>query len=237
MRILELALALDQLAQPGELGVVLGVAAVALVLPVRRDAELGALVHLARADLHLHALAVRADHGRVQRLVGVGLGQRDVVLEAARHGRPDRVDQTERVVDGLLGAVEDDPERDHVVDLLERDALLLHLRVDRGEVLEPAGHLRPEPGLAELRGQNSLHLVDVELALAEPALERALEIGHHGRIQRAEGEVLELPPHPVDAEAVRERHVDVERLLRDAARLVLAAGASPCACCAAGRRA
>ena len=40
-----------------------------------------------RADLHLHALAVGADHRRVQRLVAVRLRQRDVVLEAARHRR------------------------------------------------------------------------------------------------------------------------------------------------------
>jgi hypothetical protein len=52
------------------------------VLPVRGDAELGHAVHVARADLHLHALAVGAEHRRVQRLVAVGLGQRDVVLEA-----------------------------------------------------------------------------------------------------------------------------------------------------------
>ena len=57
---------------------------VVLVEPVGGDAGLGNMVHLARADLKLDRRAVRADQGRVQRLVAVDLRDRDVVLELAR---------------------------------------------------------------------------------------------------------------------------------------------------------
>jgi hypothetical protein len=57
--------------------------------------------------------AFGAEHRRVQRLVAVGLGQCDVVLEAAGHRTGTRVDDAERRVavgDGL----DDDAERHDV---------------------------------------------------------------------------------------------------------------------------
>ncbi len=52
---------------------------------MRGDAELGDLVHLAGPDLRLDALTLGADDAGMERAVVVGLGRRDVVLEAARH--------------------------------------------------------------------------------------------------------------------------------------------------------
>ena len=78
-----------QLAQPGELGVVLAVGLRAfLVAPVGGDAHLGDLVHLVGADLDLERLAVERDHRGVQRLVEVVLGHGDVVVELARDRAP-----------------------------------------------------------------------------------------------------------------------------------------------------
>ena len=99
-RILELLLPLDQLAEPREALRVFRRCRrrALLVLPVRGDALLGDPVHLVGADLDLDALAPRTDDRRVERLVHVGLGQRDVVLEAPRHRRPLRVHDAERRV-------------------------------------------------------------------------------------------------------------------------------------------
>ncbi len=67
-----------------------------------------------------------------------------------------------------------------------------------------------------------MHLVDVALALrACRTVTTLLELRRDFGLERAEGEVLELALHPVDAEPVRQRRVDVERLLRDAPALVL----------------
>ena len=65
---------------------------VLLVFPVRRDAVFRRLVHFPRADLHLERNALRADDGRVERLVHVGLRSRDIVLEPAGNGVKEVVD-------------------------------------------------------------------------------------------------------------------------------------------------
>src|SRR5207248_9966904 len=73
-------------------------AAVLVGEPVRRNTELGGLVHLARSHLDLERPAGRTDHGRMERAVPIELRHRDVVLETTRHRLPQRVDQTERSV-------------------------------------------------------------------------------------------------------------------------------------------
>ena len=141
-------LPVHQLADPGEpLLVGLGVLLAALVAPVRGDAELGRLVHLARAHLDLERPALGPDDRRVQCLVAVQLRHRHVVLEAAGHRLPERVDQPERAVAVaralLAAALRDHPHRGQVVDLVELAALLGHLVVDREEVLRAARRCRP----------------------------------------------------------------------------------------------
>ena len=61
VRLRDVALPVHELAQPGELGVVLAVGLGAfLVAPVGGDADLGDLVHLVGPDLDLERLAVDA---------------------------------------------------------------------------------------------------------------------------------------------------------------------------------
>ncbi len=55
---------------------------------------------------------------------------------------------------------------------------------------------------------------DVVLALFALLVDQALDLLVLARVQGGEGEVLELPLHRVDAEPMRDRRVDVERLLR-----------------------
>ncbi len=57
-------------------------------------------------------------------------------------------------------------------------------------------------------------LVDVALALGALLGDEALDLVVLAGVQRLEGQVLELPLDRVDAEAVRDRRVDVERLPR-----------------------
>ncbi|MNV88468.1 hypothetical protein D3C71_1826820 [compost metagenome] len=85
----------QQLAQHGDLGVVLAGGADArialgtrlLVGPVRGHAVFGMVVHGLGADLDLDGAAVLVAHHGVQRLVAVGLGARDVVVELGLYGR------------------------------------------------------------------------------------------------------------------------------------------------------
>jgi hypothetical protein len=116
-----------ELADPGELLVVLAIAARAfLVAPVRGDARLGDLMHLVGPDLDLERLRLRTDDGRVQRLVHVRLGHGDVVVELPRDGTPQRMHDTQGRI-AVLHVVDEDADGIEVVDLGEVGALALHL--------------------------------------------------------------------------------------------------------------
>ena len=76
--------------------------------------------------------------------------------------------------------------------------------------------------LVELALEDVRRLVDVLLAVGAPLGDHRLDLGVLARMQRLEREVLELPLQRVDAEAVRERCVDLERLARLLHLLLLA---------------
>ena len=146
----QVALPVDELAQPGE---ALGVAAVAgveaagragaagaalLVAPVGGDAELGFGVHVAGADLDLQRARGGPVDGGVQRLVAAGLGVADVVVEFAGDGPPEAMDDAEHLV-ALVEPVDEDAHGEQVVDLAEALAeggVLLDLLVDGVDVLD-----------------------------------------------------------------------------------------------------
>ncbi len=94
----DLVLPLEQASKPRQLLVEAGILAAFFVSPVSGDAELGDAVHLVSADLDLDGLARVRDDGRVQRLIAVRLGHRDVVLEPARHRLPQRMDDAEHPI-------------------------------------------------------------------------------------------------------------------------------------------
>ncbi len=175
-------------------------------------------MHLARAHLDLERTPLRTDDRRVQRAVAVELRHRDVVLEAARHRLPQRVDEAERAVavarSLLVAALDDDAHRGEVVDLVELAAALRHLVVDRVEVLRAPRDLRGDVDLRELALEHVRRFGDVPFAVGAALGDHRLDLVVLARVQRLEGEVLELPLDGMDAEAVRERRVHLERLLR-----------------------
>ena len=75
---------------------------------------------------------------------------------------------------------------------------------------------------ASSRSRTSRRLVDVVLAVGPALGDHRLDLVVLARVQRLEREVLELPLERVDAEAVRERRVDLEHLLRLLHLLLLA---------------
>jgi hypothetical protein len=69
------------------------------------------------------------------------------------------------------------------------------------------------------RGLDLLHRLAVEAARAP---HRLLQHREAQRVHRREPELLQLPAHPVHAQALRDRGVDLQRLARDAPALVRA---------------
>ena len=189
------------------------VGAALLVPPVGGNAVLRGAVHLEGADLHLEGLAL-VDHGGVQRLVHVRLGHGDVVLEAARNLGPHGVHYAQHEVAVLLG-VDQNAQRDQIVDLVEGLVLGLHLLVDGVEVLGPAGDLGLDAGLAQPRAQLLGHVGDQALALLALHAHQPHQLLVALGIDVAQRQILQLPLDGVHAHAVGQRRVDVQRLPGD----------------------
>ncbi len=200
--------------QPGDLVVVARVRTrLLLVAPVRGHAQLGVLVHLVGADLHLQRAPARPDDGGVQRAVVVALRVGDVVVEFPGDRLPDVVGDAEHRV-AVLRLVHQHAQRAHVVDLAEIEVLRLHLAVDAVDVLRPAVDLRHKAGRRQLALQAGDGLLDELLALDAALVEHLRDALVGVRLEEAEGEVLQLPLQVPDADAVGERRVDVEALAR-----------------------
>ena len=216
-----LPLPVDDLAEPFELGGVLDVHRVVpfLVQPVRSHSVFGQPVHLLRAYLDFDALALGPDHRRVQALVPVGLGHGDVVLEAARNRLPLGMDEAEHGV-AVAHVLDDGPEGEDVVHIVERQVLLGHLFIDAVDMLDAA----PDRAFDLVGAEDALQLGDDlgdELALHHLiAFQPVGNLGVDVRMDVFEAESFQLQLDAVQAETVGEGHVDVHRLLRDALPLV-----------------
>ena len=114
----------------------------------------------------------------------------------------------------LAGALDDDPHGREVVDLVELAALAHHLVVDRIEVLRAAGDVGRDVRLLELALEDARRRLHVLLAVASALGHHRLDLRVLPRVEPLEREVLELPLDGVDAEPVRDRRIDLERLLR-----------------------
>ena len=102
-----------------------------------RQPELGLVVHLPRADLHLDGLALGPQHRGVDGAVEVVLGRRDVIVELAGNVGELSVHQAERGITVSHG-VGDDAHGTQVENLFEGELLALHLPVDAVDVLGAA---------------------------------------------------------------------------------------------------
>ena len=210
----------EELAQPAILASV-GAILLLLVDPMRGDAELGHLVHVRGADLHLDALAFRPEDAGVQRAVVIRLRRRDVIFEAAGNDVIGRVNDAERVI-AFADAVDEHAEGHDIGELLERDVLALHLAPDRIRRLLTARYRGVEPAFLQLAaelGDDARH--DVAAAIAQKAKPRH-DAGAGIGIKLGEGKVFELILHAVHADPLGQWRVDVHRLARDAPPLVLA---------------
>src|SRR5207245_7295786 len=190
---------------------------------MRGDAELGHSMQLMSADLDLDRLTGVRDHRRVQRLVAVGLRHCDVILEAARHGLPEGMDDAEHTV-AITHRVHLDADGRQVVDLGEVLLLAGHLLPYRVDVRGWAGDLGLDPDVIELTSEDLAQVRDQGLALVALARDALDDVFVCLRLQVAEGQVLELPLELPDAEAMRQRGVYVEGLAGDLAALDLGQG-------------
>ena len=207
----------DQVANPADLRV--RTHSILLVRPMRGQAIFGLLVHLVGADLHFDAGIVGVHHGGVQRSIAVALGRRDIVLEPARHHRPAAVDHAQGAVAFLLG-IDDRAKRHDVGKLLEADVPFGHLAPDRIGMLLAPRNLRFDAAARQEELQPRSDLGDpvaaARLQRLQPLGDRFIRLG----LELAKRQRLHLDHEFVHADPLRERGVDIHRLLGDAAALL-----------------
>ena len=101
------------------------------------NAVFGNVVHFPRTYLYFHGLSARADNRRMQRLVVVGLGHGNIVLEPVRQGLPQAVHDAENAVT-VLNGVDNNANGIQIVDLAEIAVIFLHFFVNAVKMFGPA---------------------------------------------------------------------------------------------------
>mmetsp|Transcript_9692 Transcript_9692/g.26233 ORF Transcript_9692/g.26233 Transcript_9692/m.26233 type:complete len:317 (+) Transcript_9692:2605-3555(+) len=192
------------------------VAQLLLVLPVRSEAVLSNVVHLVRAELHLHGELALTIDGLVQALVAIRLALApDVVLGAAGHGAVELLHNAEGHVAVVLVG-HHHPQRCHVVHLVQAGfPAAAHLLPDAVQVLGAAADVLV---LHAARIQACLDARDGGLeGFGVLALGYLLtECSVLFRVDDRKGEVLQVGLQAPDAQAVGHNREYVQRLLRQA---------------------
>jgi len=116
-------------------------------------------MHVLGADLHLDAMTLRAKDAGMQGAIAVGLGRRDVVLEAVGHHGVMAVNDAQGPI-AIFDRIDHDPEGHDVGELLESDVLHLHLAPDGEGSLFPARHLGLDAVFLQDRAQLGQNAVD-----------------------------------------------------------------------------
>src|SRR5579862_3832102 len=212
--IADVALPFDHLPQPGQALFILRGDGTVFVFPVGGDALFRHLVHFFGANLDLERRAVFGDHRGMQRLVEVGPRHGNKILDAPGHRPPEVVNDAEDRI-AVLQRARNDAHRAQIVDLIDRDALLLQLFVDAEEALNAAFHPRLDASLFQLVGDDLLHLAEKGLALLAAGVNGLLDLFIAERIEEAEAEILEFAADLSHAETVGDGSIDLQSLFGD----------------------
>ena len=174
------------------------------------ESELGVCMHVVRANLHLERASSVSDHARMQRLVLIAFRTRDVVVELARHERPQRMHDAERGVT-VRDVRHQYAQCANVVQGREFEPLFLHLPPDRIDMFRSSGDVGFDSGRAQCGFEFAAHARDPRFALATGFVEQVGDASVDIGLQEAEREILEFPLELPYAKPVRQRRVDVDR--------------------------
>ena len=152
----------------------------------------------------------------MERLIDILARAGDVVVEFARDRTPEAVHCSQHCVT-VRDAIDEDAEREQVVDFVERLSLLgvlPHLLVNAVDVLGAALDCRLDVLLRQLLLQDLLDAGHVSFARGAAGGDQLGDLVVGFGLQVLEGEVLQFPLDLPDAQAAGERRKDIHGLLR-----------------------
>ena len=185
------------------------------VHPVRGHTGFGDFVHANGADLQFHRRAIGAEQRRVQRLVAVGFGDRDVILEFARERFVECMQGTQRQIAGG-DILDDDAKAVNIQHLGKRDALFEHFFVDRRKIFFAARHCRIDVEFFQAMIDRIENLADHFTAIAARRLDGFVEYRKTIRMQILEAEIFKLVIKAGEPEAIGNWRINFQRFPGDA---------------------
>ena len=210
---LGILLGFQQLPDPGKSLFVLFAFEPVFVLPVGRHAVFRRPVHLFGADLHFKGDALPADDHRVQRLVPVGLGRADVVLEPPGHRPVQVVDKAQHIV-AVGQLIHDDPHGADVVQFRKVQILGVHLAVNTVNMLDPGLDLTLDAHAFQLFLDPGLHPLQKVLILLALVLHLVHDLFVAHWVQVFDADIFQLRLDVLDAQPVGQRRIDIHGLQR-----------------------
>ena len=124
-------------------------------------------MHILGAHLDLEGTAIVGYNHRMQRLITIGFGTRNVVIKFFRNRCPDVMHDTEHRI-AALDVIHDDPKCTHVVQSRKIERLTLHLAPDTVDMLRPAEHFGANAGACHLSFEAGNSRIHKTLALDPP---------------------------------------------------------------------
>ena len=208
----------EEILEPGGRAGLKAACVLVAVEPVNENAVLVDAVHLFGTDLVFDRRSVRTDHGRVKALVAVHLRNRDEIFEARVYGFVEAMEAPERKV-AVVERAHDHAEAVNVERVGKGLVLFAHLVVDAVNRLVAPEDAHADSVAGELLAglihdalKDGTSLVsELQHVLVENLVAEGVAV--------CKGELLQLAKDVVEPQAVRERHVDVERLAGDAGAL------------------
>ena len=191
-----------------------------LVFPVGGESPFGDILHPLGAYLHFDPYPVGTHHGRMQRLVAVGLGHRDPVAQPVGFRGVDVRDggvylPALGLFRGERQRLEHDADGKQVVYLLEGDLFALHLAPYRVDALYPPRDFVVDVVAVEPRDDRGVELADELLARRLGFIEFLCDLGVLLREPVLHAEVFQFAFDRIKPQPVGQRCEEVDRFARD----------------------
>ena len=135
------------------------------IFPVGGDTVFRHTMHFISSDLNLEGLPGASNQRRVQRLIHVCLGHRNIILETPRNRLVHLVDHAQRRIT-VLNRIYDNPDSKQVINLVDGLMLILHLFVNAEEMLDTTVNLSFDSRLFDVLGNLVHDSLNILFALA-----------------------------------------------------------------------
>ena len=182
------------------------------VFPVGSDTVFTGTMHFPCSDLHFEHLTMRTDQGVMQRLIHVGLGHSDIVLETPGHRGIHGMHDTQNRIT-VLYIIHQRTDGKQVIDLIHGLVLVDHLFIDTEEMFCSAIDFAFDTGFVHFLLQFFYDILYEFVTFFFLTLDLCCQIEECIRIQIFETQVFHFRTDFGDPQTMRQRGIDIQSFL------------------------